>query len=48
MKAQLLKSDWRNQQEKIAAMDLFKKCESIVAHLITAAESLNQNQSSFL
>jgi hypothetical protein len=48
MKAQLLKSEWRNQQEKVAAMGLFKKCESIVTQLIAVAESLNQNQSSFL
>ena len=49
LKSQLIKSEWRVPQQKVAVLSLIRKYESIVAELITAAESLNlNNQSSFL
>ena len=49
LKSQLIKSEWRQPQQKVTVLSLIRKYESIVTELITAAESLNiYNQSSFL
>lgn len=48
MKAQLMKSSSKNQQEKLGFMRLIKGCENIMGELMGAVESLNTNQSSFL
>ena len=48
LKSQVLKTVSKNQQERLANMNMIKKCEKIIAEIIEIAESLNLNQSSFL